>query len=107
MVTLLDFVVKLFDGAPPIEVQLRARKKRQPMDYDTGARLVEILLDGPKNRSIILSQWWKLEQLGILPGIIIETDCLCLSRNCKSCAKGVIKVRPMKRTKGGVNAKAR
>src|SRR6185436_6609503 len=105
MATLLHFVAKFFDGAPPIEVQFRARKKRLPMDYDTGVRLVEILLNDPKNRSIILSQWWNQEKNGQVPGMPIETDCLCLRRSCKSCVEGAIKVKPLKKTKGENYAK--
>lgn len=105
MATLLHFVAKFFDGAPPIEMQLRSRKKNSLLDYDIGARLVEILLNDPKNRSIILSQWWNQEKSGRVPGMIIETDCLCLRRNCKSCVKGVIEVRPLRRIKGENHAR--
>lgn len=106
MVTLSHFVVKLFGGAPLIEMQLKARKKRLPLDLDTSVRFVETLLSDTTNRWIILGQWWKQEQSGMVPGIIIETDCLCLSPRCKFCVKGVIKVKQMKRTQGDGNARA-
>lgn len=105
MGTLLHLPVVLFDGAPHIEMQLKARNLNSVLDYTTGAKIVEILLNDPRNRSIILSQWWKQEQSGMVPGIIIETDCLCLRRSCKSCASPVIKVSPMRRIKGGGNAR--
>jgi hypothetical protein len=105
MATSLHFVGRLSDGVPPIEILLKARKLNSILDYTTGAKIVEILLNDPKNRSIILNQWWKLEQRGMVVGMIIETDCLCLRPNCKSCAKPVITVKPIRRIKGDGNAR--
>lgn len=105
MDTLLRSHVRLFGGAPLTEIVLKTRRSGLTLELNTAARLVEILLNDPRNRWIILGQWWKSAISGTDRGIIIETDCLCLLPSCKYCVKGAIEVKPLKKTKGDDNAK--
>lgn len=98
---LSGFVVKSSDGVLRTVRPLKLRLSRRKMVLSIiAAEVAAAWLKEQPNKWIISPLLFQSLLAGLAPGTIIETDCLCMKANCKSCVKAVIKARRAQKIKG-------
>jgi len=106
MVTSLLFVVGPSGGVQVIGVRSKQPLSKKWDGWNTiVAKFVDKWLQEQTNKWITLNPSYPLVMRGMAPGTIIESDCLCLRRDCKSCVKAVTKAKRLLKIRRGVYGK--